>query len=79
MVLNFVLHSRGGSIVRQFPCFVAACSVGALVTYTLTLALMQPRVGAAPQLAALGGIVAGSLLNFLNNRYLVFRQQHVRP
>lgn len=86
MVFNFVLnrrfsfsYARGGSIVRHFFGFVAACSLGALVNYALTLTLMQPPVGASPQIAALAGIAAGSLLNFLTNRYLVFRQEHVRP
>ena len=86
MVFNFVLnrrfsfsYARGGSIVRHFFGFVAACSLGALVNYALTLTLMQPPIGASPQIAALAGIAAGSLLNFLTNRYLVFRQEHVRP
>lgn len=86
MVFNFVLnrrfsfsYARQGSIVRHFVGFVAACSLGALVNYALTLTLMRAPIGASPQVAALAGIAAGSLLNFLTNRYLVFRQQHVRP
>jgi dolichol-phosphate mannosyltransferase len=86
MVFNFVLnrrfsfsYARGGSIVRHFFGFMAACSLGALLNYAITLTLMRPAVGASPQIAALVGIAAGSLLNFLTNRYLVFRQQHVRP
>jgi putative flippase GtrA len=32
-----------------------------------------------PQAAALIGIAAGTLLNFIGSRYLVFRMAHVRP
>lgn len=82
MAWNFALnrrfsfsYARGRSIVRQFGGFVAACSIGAMVNYLATLALWD----AVPhkQLAAIAGVVAGTLFNFVANRFFVFRQEHV--
>jgi dolichol-phosphate mannosyltransferase len=85
MVFNFVLNrrfsfgeSRKRSWMRQFVGFMAACSVGALINYAVTLLLMG-RVGMRAQLAALVGIAAATAFNFLASRYLVFRSSHIRP
>jgi dolichol-phosphate mannosyltransferase len=86
MVFNFVLNrrfsfgeSRKESWFRQFVGFMSACSVGALINYVVTLALMGPSFLLRPQLAALVGIVAATAFNFLASRYLVFRSSHIRP
>jgi dolichol-phosphate mannosyltransferase len=83
MVWNFALnrrfsfcYARGRSIAWQLAGFVAACSVGAVVNYLVTLAVWD----AVPvkQLAAVTGVVAGTAFNFVANRFLVFRSEHVK-
>jgi dolichol-phosphate mannosyltransferase len=82
MVWNFELnrrfsfsYARGGSIVRQFLGFVAACSVGAVVNYAVSLGVWE--LVSAPQLAALTGVLAGTAFNFVFSRFLVFREKRV--
>jgi dolichol-phosphate mannosyltransferase len=84
MVWNFVLnrrfsfsYARRRSIVWQFAGFVAACSVGAAVNYAVTLAVWD--VVRPKQLAAVAGVLAGTLFNFVANRFFVFRREHVKP
>ena len=86
MCFNFVLNrrfsfseARHGSRVRQFFGFVAASSVGAAVNYAVTMFMLSHPMGMRPQAAALVGIAAGTLFNFVTSRYLVFRMSHVRP
>jgi dolichol-phosphate mannosyltransferase len=86
MCFNFVLNrrfsfsgARQGSRTRQFFGFVAASSVGAAVNYATTLFVLAHPMGLRPQTAALIGIAAGTLFNFVTSRYLVFRMSHVRP
>ncbi len=80
MVFNFVLnrrftfaYARNGSIVGQFLGFVAACSFGAFLNYFTASALVARYPGLYPQIAALIGIVAGTGVNFLINRFAVFK------
>jgi dolichol-phosphate mannosyltransferase len=83
MVWNFFLnrrfsfsYARGQSVLWQFVGFVAACSVGALVNFCVTVAvwpLFQYK-----QVAAILGIVGGVAFNFVASRFVVFRQRHVR-
>lgn len=82
MVSNFALnrrftfsYARSGPLLQQFVGFVAACLLGAIVNYALALALLAQFPGLPPQLASLAGIVAGSGLNFLFNRFAVFRRK----
>ncbi len=86
LCFNFVLnrrfsfaHARARAWPRQFITFVAASSVGALVNYGVVLVVLGSAPTLAPQLAALAGVAAGTLFNFLASRYLVFRTSHVRP
>lgn len=86
MAFNFVLNRRfsfamggKGSWFRQFIGFMAACSVGGLINYVVTVALMDEPFGLQPQLAALAGIAFATAFNFIASRYLVFRSRHVRP
>ena len=86
MVFNFVLNrrfsfgeSRKESWLKQFIGFMAACSVGALINYAVTLLFMGRTFSFRPQLAALFGIAAATAFNFIASRYLVFRSSHIRP
>jgi len=86
MVFNFVLNrrfsfgeSRKESWTKQFVGFMAACSVGALINYLVTLWLMRKTFPKHPQAAALFGIAAATAFNFIASRYLVFRSSHIRP
>jgi dolichol-phosphate mannosyltransferase len=83
MVWNFALnrrfsfsYARKQSIAGQFAGFVAACSLGAVVNYFVTLGLWD--VFRYKQTAAIAGVVAGTLFNFVANRFFVFRQEHVK-
>ncbi len=86
MCFNFVLNrrfsfgeARKESWVRQFIGFMAACSVGALINYFMTLVFMGTTFSLRPQLAALVGVAAATAFNFIASRYLVFRSSHIRP
>lgn len=84
MLWNFALnrrfsfsYAREQPIVRQFFGFVAACSVGAVVNYFITLRLWETIQ--YKQLAALGGVLAGTAFNFIASRFVIFRAKHVKP
>jgi dolichol-phosphate mannosyltransferase len=83
MAWNFALnrrfsfsYARKGSIVWQLAGFVAACSIGAVVNYFVTLSVWDAF--RYKQTAAVVGVVAGTLFNFVSNRFVVFRQEHVK-
>ena len=83
MVWNFALnrrfsfsYARDQSIVRQFSGFIAACSVGAAVNYVTTTNLW-PRLP-YKQVAAVIGVLAGTLFNFGASRFVVFRSKHIK-
>ncbi len=73
-------HARGESVFQQYWRFVAACSVGALISFAISRFL--PRVigffHAHLLAAAVVGIVAGLLFNFTLSLKWVFRRRH-RP
>jgi dolichol-phosphate mannosyltransferase len=84
MCFNFVLNRRfsfAGARARAWPRqlarFVMASSVGAIINYVGTVALLHwfPRL--VPQMASLVGIALGTTFNFVASRYLVFRASHV--
>jgi dolichol-phosphate mannosyltransferase len=86
MCFNFVLNRRFSfgekrreGWLRQFVSFMAACSVGALINYVMTVLFMAEPFALRPQLAALVGIAAATAFNFMASRYLVFRSSHIRP
>lgn len=85
VAFNFVLHrrfsfsyARNGRWPHQLVGFVAASSLGAVVNYVVAMLVLKARPDVPPQLAALLGIAAATALNFVANRYLVFRSKHVR-
>ena len=80
MLFNFGLnrrfsfsYARAGSLFAQLAGYVAACSVGAALNYFVTVWLLSTWTGLWPQAAALVGIVAGTGVNFVFCRFLVFR------
>jgi dolichol-phosphate mannosyltransferase len=81
---NFVLNrrfsfspARHQPWVRQFFGFMAAYSIGLLINYVVTLGLLARLDGLRPQTAAVAGIAAGTVFNFLTSRYFVFRMAYV--
>lgn len=70
-------HSEKSSLVWQYLGFVAACSVGAVINYFTTMALIEnfPSFETFPQIPAFVGIVAGTGFNFITSRFVVFRRQ----
>ena len=89
MVFNYFLNrwitfTEGpkGPVIRQLAAFIAACSVGAVVNYAVTLSVIASWSAAArfPQMASVVGILAGLLFNYLASRFWVFRlQKHSVP
>jgi dolichol-phosphate mannosyltransferase len=84
MLGNFLLnrrftfyYARGEPILRQFAGFVAACSLGALINYGVTVALATRIDFFArwPQIAALFGVAAGTVSNYAMSRWVVFRKR----
>ncbi len=83
MSWNFVLnrrlsfsYARDDSVVRQFVGFVAACSVGAVVSYWTTASVWE--LFRYKQVAAVIGVVAGTAFNFVASRFVVFRKTRER-
>ena len=72
-------YARSGNVIKQLFGFVLASVVGGAIQWAITMAVTQ-RVESMPvQIAALFGIAGGMIFNFLANRFLVFRKEHVRP
>ncbi|MEE9386592.1 MAG: glycosyltransferase family 2 protein [Nannocystaceae bacterium] len=85
MCFNFVLnrrfsfsYARHGPWFPQFLSFLLACSLGAGLNLGITVVVLAEYPGTPTQLAALLGIAGGTAVNFLINRYLVFRATHIR-
>jgi len=86
MLSNFALnrrftftYARHGNPWTQLAGFVAASTAGALINYTVTLWIARALPRLAIQLAAVGGIVAGTAFNFLASRFVVFRERRPPP
>lgn len=80
IVSNFLMnrrftfsYARRESAIKQFVGFVGACFLGAMVNYSVALAVLD-HVTNVPQVAALLGIAAGTGINFLTNRLFVFKR-----
>jgi dolichol-phosphate mannosyltransferase len=83
MLSNFALdrrftfsYARHGRVPRQLAGFVAASSVGAALNYAVAVSLLATWPRLLPQLAACAGIAAGTGINFLACRTLVFQRRH---
>jgi dolichol-phosphate mannosyltransferase len=70
-------YSRGGSILIQYPRFVATCALGAVVSWSVAVGLVQSVALFTHRvyLAAIMGVVAGTICNFLISRHWVFRHK----
>lgn len=85
MSFNFAISRRIGprsgseSWPGELKAFLLAASPGALVNYAVTMGVIGWQPALPPQLAALGGIVAGAVFNFVASRFVAFRAAHVRP
>lgn len=86
MLFNFALNRRysfdarrSGNLLRQLGAFVTASSVGAGISYVVTMWLNFRFAELPLQGAALGGVVSATAFNFMASRYLVFRATRVRP
>lgn len=88
LITNFILnrrftfsYARHGHLLKQFVGFLGASAVGLMVNYSVSLwlsgSVFDDQKGGL-QLAAICGVVAGMLFNFLGNRYVVFRKRHIR-
>lgn len=82
VVTNFLLnrrftfsYARHESMLRQFLGFCVASSFGALVNFSVAKAFSSVFPALPLQLAAAIGILAGMSLNFIANRYVVFRER----
>jgi len=69
-------YARDQSLVGQFCAFIAACSVGAVVNYLTTTTLWHSLE--YKQLAAIMGVLSGTIFNFGASRFVVFRSKHVK-
>jgi dolichol-phosphate mannosyltransferase len=69
-------YSRRSSVFTQYFRFVASCGVGAVISWTVAVLLPRqlPLFADHILLAAIIGIVAGTLCNFILSRYWVFKQ-----
>lgn len=82
VVTNFLLnrrftfgYARSEPIRRQFLGFVMASAAGAGVNYAVTILVSLRWPGLPIQAAALFGIGAGMVLNYLANQFLIFRRR----
>lgn len=83
IVSNFFLNrrftfqfARGKSIGEQFLGFLGASSVAVVLQYVISLWLSKPPIHMPIQQAVLVGVGAGMGINFLVNRYFVFKEKH---
>ena len=86
MLSNFALnrrfsfsYSRSGPLLKQLAGFVVACSLGAVINYAVTMGVLRTFPHWIPQLGALLGIVAGTGVNFILCRIVVFRSRTGEP
>ena len=72
-------YARHGNVWKQLFGFVLASVVGGSIQWAVTMATTAQWPQVPIQAAALVGIGAGMVFNFLANRFVVFRKEHVRP
>lgn len=88
LVTNFILnrrftfsYARDRNIFKQFIGFMSASAVGFSVNYLVAIwmnnSILQPSQYSL-HIAAMTGIAAGMIFNFLGNRFIVFRKRYVR-
>lgn len=88
LVTNFLLnrrftfsYARDRNIKKQFFGFLSASAVGFTVNYLVALWMSGSVLSPSPyslHIAAITGIAAGMIFNFVGNRFFVFRKLYVR-
>lgn len=83
MIWNFALnrrfsfsYARDHSLFRQLLGFIAACSLGAVVNYLTTTNLWHGL--RYKPMAAVIGVLAGTVFNFGASQFVVFRSKHIK-
>ena len=68
-------HSRTDGIFAQYCRYVGSCSVGAVISWTISVSLTQTidLFASHPLIAAMAGIAAGLTFNFLMSHLWVFK------
>ncbi|MDB4974776.1 MAG: glycosyltransferase involved in cell wall biosis [Myxococcaceae bacterium] len=61
---------------KQFATFVAIAAVGGALQLAVSSLVLRANVGLSAQLAALIGVGAAFVLNFIGNRFMVFKIEH---
>jgi dolichol-phosphate mannosyltransferase len=88
VVTNFLLnrrftfsYARERSIGRQFLGFLSVSSLGIIINYLVAISVRTSGladVAFGLHLSALAGIACGMIFNYLGNRYVVFRKNHIK-
>ena len=73
--------ARGRAVLPQYLMFCLSCGLGAVVNWTTSMALsnLLTIFGGRPLLAAVVGIIAGSIFNFILCNTAVFRRAKPAP
>jgi dolichol-phosphate mannosyltransferase len=81
MLSNFALnrrltfsYARHRPAAKQLVGFVLSCAVGSLLNYYVSTKLLDFDPTLSPQLASVVGILAGTAVNYLFNRFGTFRR-----
>lgn len=71
-------YSRTDGIFAQYCRYVGSCSVGAVISWTVSVSLtrMTDLFALHPLIAAMVGIAAGLIFNFLMSHLWVFKVRH---
>lgn len=81
IVSNFLLnrrfsfdYARHGPFLKQFLSFLLSSFLGAVITYFVSIFLIEKFPHLSVQLAVIGGICLGMLSNYFFNRFVVFKK-----
>lgn len=87
MSWNFMLnrqltfsYARHGSVLRQYFGYCGSCLIGAIVNWSTSIALceFQPFFDRNKSVAALVGVAAGTIFNYLLCRHFVFLAPRIK-
>jgi dolichol-phosphate mannosyltransferase len=88
LVSNFLLnrrftfsYARDRDPWKQFTGFLTASAIGMAVNFVVAVWARETFLAAVPyglQIAAVLGIAAGMVFNFVGNRYVVFRKRYIK-
>jgi dolichol-phosphate mannosyltransferase len=84
MTSNFALnrrftfsHARGRRILKQYVGYILTSTLSAIINYFVTILVWDSFD--YKQIAAVVGVLAGTVFNFVGSRYLVFRKKYIAP